>query len=138
VLGEILAERNPDVACTEGLFETLLERALRAAELPMPVRQHQVWENGKLVARVDFAYPEQRLALEPDGFRWHWGKRKWKRDLRRSNNLMLLGWRSLHITWEDLDERPNEVVGAVRRALSEELNGSPAPAPRSAGPAPGR
>jgi hypothetical protein len=55
VLREILAVRHPDAAPTESMFETLVERILRKAGIELPVRQYEVWVDGVLVARIDFA-----------------------------------------------------------------------------------
>jgi hypothetical protein len=56
VLREILALRDPDAAPTESMFETLIERRLRAWGLEMPVRQYEVSVGGRVV-RIDFARP---------------------------------------------------------------------------------
>ncbi|HEX2057284.1 MAG TPA: DUF559 domain-containing protein [Actinomycetota bacterium] len=91
--------------------------------LPRPVRQHRITDNGKLVARVDFAYPDSLVAVEVDGYRWHSGRRAWsrdltRRDLTRRNRLTSLGWRVLHVTHDDLMERPNEIVEQIDAVLS--------------------
>ena len=39
--------------------------------LPPLSLQHEVWEAGRFVARVDAAYPELKLAIEVDGFEHH-------------------------------------------------------------------
>ena len=55
MLREILAVRHPDAAPTESMSETLVERILRKAGIELPVRQYEVWVDGVLVARIDFA-----------------------------------------------------------------------------------
>jgi len=37
------------------MSETLVERILRKAGIELPVRQYEVWVDGVLVARIDFA-----------------------------------------------------------------------------------
>ncbi len=71
------------------------------------------------MAVVDFAWPDLRLALEADGFRWHSGRARFDRDRARRNELTLLGWRIIHVTWTDLDERPEKVIESVRRVLAD-------------------
>jgi Transcriptional regulator, AbiEi antitoxin len=74
-LREILALRDPDAPPTEGMFETLMERTLRKAGIEMPVRQYEVRINGRLI-RLDFAWVEKKVALEPRGFWCHSGRRR--------------------------------------------------------------
>ena len=111
-------------AVPESVLETRLLRVLRKAGLPAPVVQHQV---GRY--RVDFAYPGVRVAIEADGFAWHSSRRQLDRDSVRRNVLAVQGWTVLHFTWEQLHERPDEVVDAVRAALTgrESMGSSTAP-----------
>jgi very-short-patch-repair endonuclease len=93
-------------------------RLLRSAGLPSPVCQYEIRNNGRLIARVDFAYPSVRLAIEADGYEWHSSRSRWQRDLARRNALLALGWRVMHVTAKDLDERPETVVATVKAALT--------------------
>lgn len=73
-----------------------------------------------MVAIVDFAYPDQRLAVETDGHRFHSGRADFDHDRARRNELTLLGWRVIHVTWTDLVEQPDTIVKAITTALSPE------------------
>jgi very-short-patch-repair endonuclease len=85
--------------------------------LPEPETQYPVYEHGRVIARLDLAYPDRKLAIEADGYRWHAGRARWQSDLARRNRLTALGWRIIHVTWSDLRDRPDEVVERVRRAF---------------------
>lgn len=122
VIKEILAARDPAAPPSESVFETLFERRLREAGLPLPVRQHELVVGG-MAARIDFAYPDNRIAIETDGYWCHSGRRRWRRGLARNNALIVAGWRPLHVTWEDLNERPVETMAAVRRAFEGPAEG---------------
>lgn len=50
--------------------ETRLRLLLQTSGLPIPIAQYRVISGGRSVARVDFAWPEYRVALEYDGL-WH-------------------------------------------------------------------
>lgn len=115
----LVEERDPKTPVPESVFETRLLRALRRARLPEPVPQHEVHLPGGLSAFVDFAYPAARLAIEADGYRWHSGRIRWEHDRARRNELTLLGWRVIHVTWDDLHREPHAVVEAVRAALAQ-------------------
>jgi very-short-patch-repair endonuclease len=84
----------------------------------LPERQFEVRSYGKLVARVDFAYPQARLAIEVDGYRWHSGRARWQRDLQRRNRLIALGWRVLHATSEDIDGHPEVLIAMIETELT--------------------
>ena len=113
LLGEMIEVRAGNGRVPESVFETRLLRVLRAARLPMPSLQHAI---GRY--RVDFAYPERRVAIEADGFRWHSSRARWDRDIERRNALAVLGWTVIHVTWPQLQHRPEEVVDAVRATLA--------------------
>ncbi|MEX0875199.1 MAG: type IV toxin-antitoxin system AbiEi family antitoxin domain-containing protein [Actinomycetota bacterium] len=88
-------------------------RLIRKAKLPEPKRQYRVGR-----ARVDFAYPDFRIAIELDGLGFHYDSAVFRRDRRRQNALVLGGWLVLRFTWDDVANRPGSVVDVMRRALS--------------------
>ena len=95
--------------------------------LPMPEPQYEVRdETGRVVARVDFAWPEHGVFLEFDG------KVKYEKLLKdgeRASDVViaekrreelvcrLTGWRCIRITWADLAHR-TRTAALIRRALA--------------------
>jgi very-short-patch-repair endonuclease len=73
--------------------------------------------NGRLVARVDFGFPQHRLVVEIDGYAYHHDRHRFQRDRQRQNDLAALGWVVLRFTWFDLHERPGELVARIRRHI---------------------
>ena len=122
-LRKLLDERTDDGQPTQSRFETRLNRLLIDGGLP-PLRQFTVWDGGEFVARVDFCYPEAKLIVEADSYRWHSSKRAWERDLERRNQLTELGWQIVHITWNDLTRRPTATLGRLRALVQPQLFGS--------------
>lgn len=113
-----LRRRPATSAVPESVLETAFDDLVHVYELPAPLRQHRVRaQDGSVVARVDFAYPSARLAIEIDSVRHHAGTEDWRRELARINALVGVGWRALHFTAEDLRRRPAGVAHAVRDAL---------------------
>lgn len=108
----LLDARATTTRAPESVFETKLLRVLRAAGLPPPAVQYRVGNY-----RLDFAYPDARIAIEADGFRFHSSRRQWDRDRARRYALTAMGWTLLPVTWTQLHERPEEVVEAVRGLL---------------------
>jgi very-short-patch-repair endonuclease len=82
----------------------------------MPVAQHAVRDRGQFVARVDFAWPDHRLALEYEGT-WHGAPQQVPEDRERLNRLFTAGWRVIFVTKEDL-RRPERLLVRIWAALS--------------------
>jgi very-short-patch-repair endonuclease len=118
-LSDFVEARTRSGAKPESVLETRFLRLIRQAKLPEPVTQHEIRDKGKVLARVDFAYPYKLLAIEVDGHRWHSGRTRWEHDLRRRNALTSLGWRVVHVTSSDLKRRPDYVTALVAGALGE-------------------
>lgn len=117
VIRRLIAARPNMVEVPQSVFETRLLRRLGRAGLPTPLAQHEIRDGGRLVAIVDFAYPDRKLAIEADGYRWHSGRARWERDLERRNRLTAMGWSVIHVTWEQLSKRSDDVVDRLRVAL---------------------
>ncbi|MDQ3659841.1 MAG: hypothetical protein M3454_02020 [Actinomycetota bacterium] len=105
----------------ESPLERRFLRLLRSAGLPEPEVQYPITDRTRLVARVDFAYPELRLAMEVDGYRWHGGRKAWAHDLSRRNELTNRRWRILHIAKEHMDGSGSQAVELVRKARSTKV-----------------
>lgn len=114
----LLEARDPSTPGPESVFERRLLRLLRSSGLPDPRLQYQIRNGRRLIATVDFAYPDVRVAIEADGRRWHSSRRRFIRDRARGNQLTAMGWRVLHATWSDLAQS-GTLIGAIKRALSD-------------------
>ena len=112
----LLLERYGD-----GVPESVLERAFLAlvqgAGLPEPVAQVEVADAAGFIARVDFAYPDRRVAIELDSRRHHLHADAFERDRAKRNRLQLLGWQVLAYTWEQVIRSGPTIVSQVTRAL---------------------
>ena len=108
------------VARADGLAgspqETRLRLLLHASRLPCPVAQFTVLdEHGRFAARVDFAWPELRVAVEYDGV-WHGASQQVGKDRRRLNALTAAGWTVVFVTAADLAD-PVVLVARIGAAL---------------------
>jgi very-short-patch-repair endonuclease len=102
----------------ESVAEAAAVRLLAASGLPAPVRQHRIVDADGREMRLDFAWPDQRVTFEVDGFRWHAGPRARDRDSSRTNTLIATGWTVVRATPAELDDRAATVVDALRRHLA--------------------
>jgi very-short-patch-repair endonuclease len=91
--------------------ETRLRLLLQRAGLPDPVAQFRVFDDAGFVARVDFAYPDLKLAIEYDGL-WHGERTAFLSDRSRLNRLSAAGWVLLHVTADDLRD-PDRLVARI-------------------------
>lgn len=99
----------------DGLAESPQESRLRLligrSSLPPPVAQFSVVHEGRFVARVDFAWPGARVAVEYDGM-WHAEAGQFARDRRRLNRLHEAGWRVFFVTAADLHD-PQRLIARL-------------------------
>lgn len=118
VLSDLVAERSGDTRPAESALETLLNSLTKVGDLPRPVKQFVVTDQGEFVARVDFAYPEQKLAIEVDSVRHHLGRAAFEGDRARDARLTTLGWRVLRFTYRQMKDEPEFVLSSIRAALA--------------------
>ena len=74
---------------------------------------------GRIVAEIDFAHKGLRIAIEVDGRAHHTDRQSFERDRERQNLLTLHGWLVLRFTWEQITQRPAEVIGVIRSAVHQ-------------------
>jgi very-short-patch-repair endonuclease len=75
------------------------ERLLRSVGLPAPVREHRFHAVRRW--RFDYAWPEQRVALEVDGGVWTGGRHTrgagFIKDMEKLNAATIAGWRVVRV-----------------------------------------
>lgn len=112
-----LVEERATIGVTDSPLEATLLKLLREAGLPIPMLQYEVRDGDRFIGRVDFAYPDDLVAIEADGFRYHDGRTGFDAERARTNELQALGWRVLRITSKHLEQDPDGVIAWVRRSL---------------------
>ena len=95
----------------ERAFLELVERA----GLPRPACQQVLARGGDRVVRVDFRFPGTQVVVEVLGYRFHRTKQDMQRDVERMNALILGGYAVVQFTYEDVVERPDEVLTTLDR-----------------------
>lgn len=99
--------------------ETLVRITLLDAGIEV-VPQYSVQLRGRVVARVDFAIPDLKIAIEYDGA-WHVLREQLETDRRRLNALTQAGWLVVHVTAAML-RSPDDIVVAVRQAVRRQVD----------------
>jgi very-short-patch-repair endonuclease len=66
---------------------------------------------------VDFAWPEQRVVAETDGWAYHRSRQAFERDRTRDQALARAGHRVLRFTHRQVESGAAEVAATLRAAL---------------------
>jgi hypothetical protein len=95
--------------------ESWVRVACALAGLPPPVLQYEVLVDGVWLARVDLAWPEQRLIVEYDG-EYHFEGLQIVKDDVRLAALVAADWRVIRLSSADL-RHMDDVVSRIASAL---------------------
>jgi hypothetical protein len=99
----------------ESPSESIVRCQLVLDGVPRPVCNYEVIVRGEWIARVDLAWPDERVAVEYDGA-VHGQERVRRADAARRNLLQDAGWLVIVLTARDL-HRPADTAALVRSAL---------------------
>jgi len=109
------------IPLADPLAESPMESEARLAMidggLPIPKLQYEIIDGNRERRRVDFAWPQCRIAVEYDSEEWHSNPDAMKRDRRRRTALEAVGWTVISIVFEDVRNRPWEFVGLIAGQL---------------------
>ena len=116
--GRVIESRPAWLKPVDSDLELRVERAIREAGLPRPVRQHPVRLPSGENIRLDFYWPEHAEALEVDHITWHGGKLDLTADKRRDRLLRRLGVNTTRVTDEDVRHRLPSIIADLRVILT--------------------
>ncbi|MFP5298695.1 MAG: hypothetical protein ACLGHL_06895, partial [Actinomycetota bacterium] len=91
--------------------------------LPEPVHEQPIRLPDGTVLRPDFCYPELKIAIECESYRWHGGRRAWLRDIERYALLRRAGWIVIQVTMEMIEPDPSHFLDDLRSYLVPRLFG---------------
>lgn len=101
-------------------LEETLALHIRAAGLPPPIREYKFHPIRKW--RLDFSWPDRKLATEVEGGIWTQGRHThptgYLADVEKYNHLSLMGWRLIRVTGDMI--RKGEALKLIERALDME------------------
>jgi very-short-patch-repair endonuclease len=110
-LRERLAQRGVTGSPYPSVLESRMARLLRRYGLPVPKAQVD-WGPNRCY-RLDFAYSDILLAIEVDGWLYHFTPEQQRYDHQRRNRLISQGWTVLHYTWWDVTREPDRVAEEI-------------------------
>lgn len=67
---------------------------------------------------VDCRWPERRLIIELDSYRFHHSRHSWEQDRRRERDARARGDDFRRYTWADVVEEPRQMLAELRRLLA--------------------
>jgi Transcriptional regulator, AbiEi antitoxin len=101
-----------DVRVTLSRLESRFLNRLRKADLPLPVTNRVA--DGR---RVDCRWPERRLTVELDSYRFHNSRHSWEQDRQREREARARGDEFRRYTWADVVEEPRLMLTELRGLL---------------------
>lgn len=115
----LLEGLHPQIAEAASPLEVYGLLALRDPSLPQPQLQYRVRDHhGRIIKRVDAAWPDARIAIEFDGVAYHGSAGQRARDRQQRERLRAIGWVVLEVTAADLSgPRLAAVKDDLRRRL---------------------
>lgn len=113
---ERLMELRPKGKPARSKLEIEVLRVIRQADLPLPVRNFDVWVDGEHF-EIDLAYPDVRGAIEADSDRYHRTATQKANDARRQAVLEGVGYEFVRVRWADVFGRPEWVMHQIRDLL---------------------
>jgi very-short-patch-repair endonuclease len=96
-------------------LEAVFIARLKEARLPLPETNRAV--DGH---RVDCRWPEHRLTVELDSYRYHHSRHAWEQDRQREREARARGDQLRRYTWRDVAEDPEPMLTDLRSLLDRD------------------
>src|SRR5262249_23543407 len=91
-LRTLMSERD---GTKDSELEVMVKRVLWRSSLPKPQHNYTVFNERGFVAKVDFAWPMQKLVLQAHGLNTHLLAGRFRRDKEQESELQVSGWQVL-------------------------------------------
>jgi very-short-patch-repair endonuclease len=104
------------VGITRNDFEEAFVALVDAHGLPRPRMNADLAVRGRFF-EVDALWEEQRIAVELDSRGIHGTRKRFESDRQRDRILVAEGWRTMRVTWRQLQEEAEAIAGDLRLAL---------------------
>jgi hypothetical protein len=117
LLRAVLSEHTAGSTLTRSDLEEAFLAIARAAGHPPDATNVWIAFPEGSGAEADFVYRERSLIVEVDGRDPHTTRKAFKRDRYRDQRLMLLGWRVVRFTWQQVMYEPAYVAHTLRGLL---------------------
>ncbi|MFL5834588.1 MAG: hypothetical protein ACJ76B_11520 [Solirubrobacterales bacterium] len=114
-----LLESPEPVGFTRNDFEEAFRLLIAAHGIhPRPRMNAPLALRGRIF-EIDALWPEERVTVELDSHSVHGTKKRFESDRLRDRILAAEGYRTVHVTWRQLQKEPEEIVADLRKALGQ-------------------
>ncbi|HEX8050711.1 MAG TPA: DUF559 domain-containing protein [Solirubrobacterales bacterium] len=115
-----LLEAGEPVGITRNAFEEAFLALVDAHGVPRPRMNADLALRGRFF-EIDALWEEQRVAVELDSRSIHGTRKRFESDRQRDRILVAEGFRTMRITWRQLQEEPEAIVADLKSALGQGL-----------------
>jgi very-short-patch-repair endonuclease len=116
-LRALLGARQP-ATITRNDFEEAFLALIDASALPRPRMNADLAIRGRFF-EIDALWTQERVAVELDSRSIHGTHKKFESDRLRDRILIAEGWRTMRVTWRQLQEEPADIAGDLKKALGQ-------------------
>ncbi len=113
-----LLESGEPETVTRNDFEEAFLALIDAYGLPRPQMNADLALRGRFF-EIDALWERERMALELDSRGIHGTPKKFESDRQRDRILVAEGWRTMRVTWRQLRDEPEAIVGDLRALLEQ-------------------
>jgi very-short-patch-repair endonuclease len=114
-LRALLGSKEP-VARTRNEFEEAFLAFVDAYGLPRPRMNADLAVRGRFF-EIDALWEQERVAVELDSRSVHGTTKRFESDRQRDRILVAEGWRTMRVTWRQLQDEPAAIAADLRLAL---------------------
>ncbi len=107
---DLIARARPEA---ESPMESEARLVMLDGGLPEPLLQYEIVDRDGRLWRVDFAWPDRRVAVEYDGFDWHSSPEALRRDRQKRAALEEIDWRVVSIVSDDVRRHLDVMVRRI-------------------------
>lgn len=104
----------------ESPMESEARLAMHDCGVPEPQLQYEIFDRRGKLWRVDFAWPQQLLAVEYDGYDWHSGPDDFTKDRQKRAALIELGWSVMSIVADDVRRSKWDMARRIKHQLARQ------------------
>jgi very-short-patch-repair endonuclease len=113
-----LLEAPEPVGFTRNDFEEAFVALIDAHRLRRPRMNGTLAMRGRFF-EIDALWKDERVAVELDSRSVHGTNKNFESDKQRDRILLAEGWRTVRVTWRQLQDEPEEVVADLKKALGQ-------------------
>ena len=99
-------------------MESEVRLVMHDGGLPAPELQYEIVDLTGRTWRLDFAWPDLRVAVEYDGFDWHSDREQFQRDRQKRAALHEMDWSLQSLVFDDVRMRSCDMLRRIEIALT--------------------